>query len=219
MLEESYDNHMKWFNFLHLKFDNGMKEKGYKEDLEGYHREGSGLGDWLTFRGRDTWLTHESYYMATARAIAYIAKKLGKEDDVKPAIRLASFVKDRIVRLYVRENYGSFLPPDKIGWQMSPGPEMSLYSRVVPGPFRCTVLRGYFKREGHTWPGSDENAFVKAISEDDTRKMIETGELTKRGFNWSMGWSQVSFCILSLIRHITRESLNRLCTLIVAWFQ
>ena len=157
--------------------------------------------------------------MATARTIAYIAKKLGKEDNVKPAMQLTSFVKDRIVRLYVRANYGSFLPRNRLGWQMSPGPEMSLYSRVVPGSFWCTVLRGYFKREGHTWPGSEENAFVKALSETDTRKMIETGELTKRGPNWSMGWSQVTLFILSLIRHITRESPNCQCTSIVAWFQ
>ncbi|KAL7532529.1 hypothetical protein ACHAXR_004689, partial [Thalassiosira sp. AJA248-18] len=76
LLEESFDNHMKWFNFLLSHFDKGMKTKGYDEDLKGYVKEGSGLGDWLTFRGRDTWLTHQSFYMATARSIAYIASRL-----------------------------------------------------------------------------------------------------------------------------------------------
>ena len=36
-----------------------------------------------------------------------------------------------------------------------------LYSRVVPGGERCTVLRGHLQRKGHTWPGSDEKAFVR----------------------------------------------------------
>jgi len=190
LLEESFDNHMKWFNFLLSHFDKGMKTKGYDEELEGYTKEGSGLGDWLTFRGRDTWLTHQSFYMATARAVAYIAKKLGKEDEIAPALQLASSVKERISRLYMRENYGSFLPPESGGWQMSPGPEMSLYSRVVPGDQRCTVLRGYFQRKGHTWPGSDENAFVREMSDSTKKEMIESGEVTKRGHDWSMGWSQ-----------------------------
>ena len=45
LLEESFDNHMKWFNFLLSHFDKGMKTKGYDEELKGYTKEGSGLGD------------------------------------------------------------------------------------------------------------------------------------------------------------------------------
>ena len=41
------------------------------------------------------------------------------------------------------------------------GERSLLYSRVVPGGERCTVLRGYLQRKGHTWPGSDEKAFVR----------------------------------------------------------
>jgi len=190
LLEESFDNHMKWFKFLYDHFDAGLKAKGYDEELKGYVKEGSGLGDWLTFRGRDTWLTHQGFYMATARAIAYISNKLGKDDKVEPALMVANYVRDRITRLYIRENYGSFLPPENRAWELSPGPEMSLYSRVVPGGRRCTVLRGYFQRQGHTWPGSDENAFVREMSDATRNEMIESGEVTKRGSQWSMGWSQ-----------------------------
>lgn len=194
LLEESFDNHLSWFNFLVKFFDQGMTAKGYEEDLVNYKKEGSGLGDWLTFRGRDTWLTHQSFYMATARALAYISQKLGKEEQIQPALELASLVKERISRLYVRQNYGSFLPPNSLAWELSPGPEMSLFSRVVPGQLRCTILRGYFQRKGHTWPGSDEMAFVREMPESTKKEMVESGEITRRGGEWAMGWSQVSIC-------------------------
>ena len=189
LLEESFENHLKWFKFLVTHFDPGMKVKGYDEELRGYIREGSGLGDWLTFRGRDTWLTHQSFYMATARCVAYIASKLGKQQELSEAIGLAKSVEDRIVRLYSRSK-GAFLPPEPGSGELSPGPEMSLYSRVVPGQNRCKVLRNYFYRKGHTWPGSDENRFVQEMTKSTENEMVESGELTKRGSLWSMGWSQ-----------------------------
>ena len=152
-LEESFDNHLRWFEFLRKYFDDGMREKKYDEDLKGYVKEGSGLGDWLSFRGRDTWLTHQSFYMATARSIAYIASKLDKVEQATAALQLANSVKDRIARLYLRKD-GSFHAPEVTPDRLSPGPEMSLYSRVVPGDKRCTVLHRYLTlREGHTWPG------------------------------------------------------------------
>lgn len=189
-LEESFDNHLRWFEFLKQYFDDGMREKKYDDDLKGYVKEGSGLGDWLSFRGRDTWLTHQSFYMATARSIAYIASKLDKSEQATAALQLANSVKDRIVRLYLRKD-GSFRAPEAVPDRLSPGPEMSLYSRVVPGDKRCTVLHRYLAlREGHTWPGSDETRFLKNISETTLNEMIESGEVTKRGPIWSMGWSQ-----------------------------
>lgn len=188
-LEESYDDHLRWYNFLRKYFDDGMRTKKYDDNLKGYIKEGSGLGDWLSFRGRDTWLAHQSFYMATARSIAYIASKLGKEEQATAALELANSVKDRIARLYLSEE-GAFRPPEVVANRLSPGPEMSLYSRVVPGHKRCKVLHRYLEREGHTWPGSEEAAFLRNISETTLNEMIESGEVTKRGSIWSMGWSQ-----------------------------
>ncbi|KAL9179118.1 hypothetical protein ACHAXT_000160, partial [Thalassiosira profunda] len=189
LVEETFANHERWFEFLVEHFDKGLKKKGYDEELRGYTKEGSGLGDWLTFRGRDTWLTHQSFYMATARCLAYLASKLGKEDTVATALQLANAVKERITRLYLQPN-GAFLPPERGGWELSPGPEMSLYSRTVPGNQRCMALRRYFRRKGHTWPGSDEMTFVREMSDATRDEMIASGEITKRGGQWAMGWSQ-----------------------------
>ena len=140
---------MEWMRFLLQNFDDGMKKKGYDEELKGYVKEGSGLGDWLTFRGRDTWLTHQSFYMAAARCIAYISAKLGLSNELIEMSDLAKSIEGRIARIYLKNGKDYFTPPEPAGGNMSPGPEMSLFSRVVPGEKRCTVLRNYFKREGH----------------------------------------------------------------------
>jgi hypothetical protein len=142
LVEQAFSSHLKWFNFLRDNFDQGMKVKGYDKELVGYVKEGSGLGDWLSFRGRDTWLTHESFYMAVARCIAYMAKRLEtKELQLEEGLALAMDTEERIARLYLKNGKDRFLPPESEASKLSPGPEMSLYSRVVPGAKRCTVLR------------------------------------------------------------------------------
>ena len=76
---------------------------------------------------------------------------------------------------------------------MSPGQEMGLFSRMVPGDRRCNVLRHYFTREGHTWPGSAEMSFLRHITEETLQSMKETGEVTIRGRNTNaMGWSTLN---------------------------
>ena len=73
---------------------------------------------------------------------------------------------------------------------MSPGPEMGLYAKIVHGKGRCAALRQYFRRQGHTWPGSDEARFVREMTKPIEEEMIESGEITRRGNIWAMGWSQ-----------------------------
>ncbi|EJK50330.1 hypothetical protein THAOC_30717, partial [Thalassiosira oceanica] len=104
--------------------------------------------------------------MATARCLAFISKVLGdsKSSHREEALETANMVRERIVRLYTRnDGLGGFYPPEVN--ILSPGPEMSLFSRIVEGDKRCLILRNYFKREGHTWPGSDENRFLSQTSE------------------------------------------------------
>lgn len=188
-LKRTVDKHTKWLGFLHKHFDKGMLKKGYHEELEGYYKSGSGLGDWLGFRQRDTWLTHQGFYMASARSIAYISQKLGIDNGLSAALEISNTVKDRIAGLYLKYNQG-FLPPDSRGKFMSPAQEMGLFSRIVPGDRRCNVLRHYFTRIGHTWPGSAEMNFLKHIDKETMESMRASGEVTKRGKKDAMGWSQ-----------------------------
>jgi hypothetical protein len=189
-LERTLDKHFRWLKFLLGHFDEGMKNKNYHEELKGYWKSGSGLGDWLSFRQRDTWLTHEGFYMASARSIAYIAKKLGtKGSELNLALEVSKLVKDRIARLYDKNKQG-FQPPDSRAKDLTPGQEMGLFSRIVPGDRRCNVLRHYFTKAGHTWPGSAEMSFLRHIDEETKQSMINSGEVTKRGKQDAMGWSQ-----------------------------
>jgi alpha-L-rhamnosidase len=193
LIEQTFSSHLKWFDFLRENFDQGMKVKGYDKELKGYVKEGSGLGDWLTFRGRDTWLTHQGFYMAVARCIAYMAKRLGSslpETQLEEGLALAEHTKEKIARIYLMNANDHFLPPEEAAKNLSPGPEMSIYSKIVPGKKRCTVLRNYFRREGHTWPGSDEMNFIDESPEEVIDEMVKTKEVSKRGDKWAMGWSQ-----------------------------
>ena len=193
-----------------------MREKGYDDELEQYvSPPKSGLGDWLAMRNRDTYLTHTGFYMASGRCVAYIARVLGNHDDELKGVEVAGKIKDRIARLYLKNGKDDFDFPRGRA-ENTPGPEMSLFSRIVPGEKRCIVLKNWFKRAGHTWPGTEgkglfftvtfrfnflatkrtnlyptkEFLFIDGMSEEDKKEWIESGELTRRGDKWAMGWSQ-----------------------------
>ena len=190
LLRDSLPHHLKWLDFLDKYFDDGMREKKYDDELETYTSPPlSGLGDWLAMRGRDTYLTHTGFYMASGRCVAYMAHMLDKSAEEERGMTLATKIRDRISRLYLKNGKDDFDFPHGSA-SNTPGPEMSLFSRIVPGEKRCIVLKNWFKRAGHTWPGEEEFRFIAAMSEEDKDEWIKSGELTKRGDKWAMGWSQ-----------------------------
>ena len=89
LLAETLSGHIHWMQFLNKEFDRGLEKRGYHKWLKGYEGEGAGLGDWLALRTKDTWLTHTAFYMASARAVAYIARKLESDVHEKKAMSLA----------------------------------------------------------------------------------------------------------------------------------
>jgi hypothetical protein len=188
LLEESLPNHIRWLEFLNREFDEGMKEKGYN-DLDKYSGSGSGLGDWLAMRGRDTYLTHAAFYMAAARCVAYISKKLGNEKMQRKSYVQAEITRARIAHLYLKNGKDNFDFPRGHA-DSTPGPEMSLFSRIVPGDKRCIVLKNWFQRSGSLWPGDEEKLFLEELEESYVEEMVRTGELTKEGDDYFMGWSQ-----------------------------
>jgi len=189
LLKYSLSSHVKWIDFLDKYFEAGMHEKGYDDELDSYNGQKSGLGDWLAMRSRDTYLTHTAFYMAAGRCVAYIARVVGSKELEEKGIALAKKIQDRIVHLYLKNGKDNFDFP-KGSTSHTPGPEMSLFSKIVPGEKRCVVLKNWFQRSGHTWPGDEERRFLAAVSEEDKNIMVKTGELTKRGNDWAMGWSQ-----------------------------
>eukprot|EP00970_Alexandrium_tamarense_P001360 scaffold145_cov195-Alexandrium_tamarense.AAC.4 len=189
LLQKSISHHVKWLDFLDKYFDAGMEIKGYDKELDEYTGQKSGLGDWLAMRSRDTYLTHTAFVMASGRCVAYIGRKVGLASVEDKGMAVAKKIQDRLVHLYMKNGKDNFDFP--LGSEShTPGPEMGLYTRIVPGEKRCIVLKNWFRRSGHTWPGDEERLFIKEMSEEDKQEWIETKELTKRGDEWAMGWSQ-----------------------------
>ncbi|KAL7525668.1 hypothetical protein ACHAXR_001106, partial [Thalassiosira sp. AJA248-18] len=188
-LEESLPNHIRWLEFLNREFDRGMEQNRYDKDLRKYEGDGSGLGDWLALRARDTYLTHTAFYMAAARCVAYIAKKLDNKMMRKKSLALAETIRKRIATLYLKNGMDNFDFPRGHAHH-TPGPEMSLFSRIVPGNKRCAVLKNWFMRSGSLWPGDEEKLFLEELDESYAKEMVRTGELVKEGDGYYMGWSQ-----------------------------
>lgn len=149
----------------------------------------AGLGDWLALRSRDLWLTHTGFYMASARALAYIGHILNDEELKARGLSRAEQLRRRIAFLYLKNGEDNFECPDGC-YDTTPGPDMGLFSRIVPDKKRCDVLRNYFKRSGSVWPGDEEKLFLAELKNETLQEeMILNGELTKSG---SFGWSQVN---------------------------
>jgi len=188
-LAETLPSHIKWLEFLMDQFDRGMEENGYDKNLMKYTGGGSGLGDWLALRGRDTFLTHTAFYMAAARCVAYISKQLGNDNMTRKSLAQAERIRKRIATLYLKNGRDNFDFPLGRAFE-TPGPELSLYSKIVPGEKRCAVLKNWFKRSGSVWAGDEEQLFLKELDESYAQEMVRTGELTKESGGYYMGWSQ-----------------------------
>ena len=89
LLAETLSGHIRWLTFLNKEYDRGLQQRGYDSELKGYEGDGAGLSDWLALRVKDTWLTHTAFYMASARAVAYIARKLESDVHEKKGMALA----------------------------------------------------------------------------------------------------------------------------------
>ncbi|OEU17479.1 Bac_rhamnosid-domain-containing protein [Fragilariopsis cylindrus CCMP1102] len=214
-LKESLPNHIKWLDFLDKYFDKGMKKHRYDDELKGYDGNGSGLSDWLGLRNRDTFLTHTGFYMASARSVAYIAKKLGMDSLQERGMTTAKRLQDRINKLYFKNGKDDFDYPEGRA-EASPGPDMGLFARIVPGEKRCKVLRNLFKRRGNTWPGNEERRFLENLRNDMKQELITAGELIydddseKYVFFWSQwrGFNEGIFGVRYILKALSESGFH-----------
>jgi len=189
-LKESLHHHIRWFGFLTRNFESGMKDKGFDIELKNYTGGGSGLGDWLCLPERDLFLTHTAFYMASGRCIAYTAKQLGVTGLYHRSLELANRIKARISKIYLKNGFDDFDFPKGTA-SATPGPEMSLFTKIVPGEKRCAVLKNWFHRKGEMWLGDEEDRFLAELDPSYSIKMFKSGELVKRNAShFAMAWSQ-----------------------------
>ena len=187
LAEDTFEHHVKWLHFLISNWEAGISkliEDKYGKELNGYYGGDGGLGDWLALTSRDTWLTHHAYFMATARSIGYLAKRLGgKDGQGAVALELADEIKKKINALYMKRD--TFRLSPNVDW--TPGPEMGLFARIVPGSKRCAVLREYIRLVGSEdpvlWPGDEERLFFRHLNKYDFDEMLKLDKVRKDGKN------------------------------------
>jgi len=187
LAEETFDNHVKWLQFLVSNWEAGMAkliEDRFGKDLEGYYGYDGGLGDWLALPSRDVWLTHHAYFMATARAIGFLAERLGgKDDEGAIALGLAEEIQMKINSLYMKHDI--FRLHRGVDW--TPGPDMGLFARIVPGSKRCAVLKDMIRLSGSDdpmlWPGDEEQLFFRHLNQRDFDEAVKLDKVRKIGKN------------------------------------
>jgi hypothetical protein len=210
LLEETFSHHLDWLEFLKANWEAGMAKLLHNEfgnDLKNYTGGKGGLGDWLALRTRDTWLTHHAFYMASARAIAYMAERLGggKSDEGANALALANELKEQINALYMK--FDTFQVKRNSDW--TPGPELGLFSRIVPGQKRCAVLKDWISTAGsgdyNYWPGDEEQLFFRHLNKRDLEEMIKLKQVERRGKDNKTG--DEKFRTMWTHRHNTPEGI------------
>jgi hypothetical protein len=189
LLNESITSHTRWLQFLNKEFDKAMVRMGYDTKLKTYRGDGTGLGDWLAVPVKDTYLTHTGFYMAAARCVAYISKKLNNAELQKKCVLLAELIRKRISTLYLLNGRDTFTFP-MTRYPATPGPEMSLFTRIVPGEKRCAVLKNWFRRKGEVWEGDEEKLFLKELDASYAEQMVKAGSLIKDNGDYFFSYSQ-----------------------------
>ena len=191
LLSNSLEHHIEWLEFMKGNWEAGMKVQfgKYPDITKDYGGDDGGLGDWLSMQSKDSWLTHHSYYMSVARAIAYITNQIGIDENQK----LASTQHDALVLSYslrqnITEKYsrnGLFRLRDKGLYYLGPSADLGIFTKIVEGPNRCSALRGFIKVVGSgsklRWPGSEEKRFYDKLNKKDLEEGIATNQISKSG--------------------------------------
>jgi hypothetical protein len=114
----------------------------------------------------------------------YLAARLEAYSEIgKSALALANEIKDDINALYMANN--DFQIKNNTEW--TPGPEMGLFTRIVPGTERCTILKKWICHAGSeepvTWPGDEEQRFFRHLNNQDLDDMIKHKKVKRNGID------------------------------------
>lgn len=180
LAKESFDFHVNWLVFLKLYWQEGMQFLFYDRvgvNLENYNGNEGGLGDWLSLLSRDTYLTHNAFFMATARCVAYLADKIGNTEMKRESLAVADAIMDKnINHLYMKDDDPGFRI--KTTLSLTPGPELGLFARIVPGSRRCGVVKEWIKLQTSPMPhqvGEEERKFYSQVDKKDLEELKKLG--------------------------------------------
>ena len=192
----SLANHAKWLGFLITYWEEGMK-KMYGDPRDHNGSDEGGLGDWLAIFRNDSWLTHNAFFLATARAVAYLTKKVVEVDTRRlrndglsqtayhkvfsSAVRTATQIERNITKVF-KGDFFSYDPDRRL---KNMAQDLGLHTRIVHGSKRCSVLRHWLRVAGDeqnmSWGGGEEVLFHSLLRKDENATMLREGRLLPEG--------------------------------------
>ena len=188
-------HHANWLAFLDKYWNASIAEIPVEGDPKNSARlwfEGHGLGDWLAIAPVDNWLTHHTFYMASARAVAYLASKLfqnryiGIPDnsaqeagETHRVLAVTSLQRAKQIERTIRSFYVENTFSIGGGPQDGIGQDAGLFTRAAEGQSRCSILKSWLIATGNgdsrIWPGDEEVRFHQHLETSEYRAMQEAG--------------------------------------------
>ena len=189
-------NHARWLDFLLTYWEEGMlRMYGRSGDHNGTNE--GGLGEWLALTRNDSWLTHNAFFLATARAVAYLANKILDLDShrlendgvsqsaylnlLASAVETATQLEYTITKVFKGDTF-SYNPGILL---KNTAQDLGLHTRIVRGSKRCSVLRHWLHATGDEsrsiWPGDEEILFHSLLRKDENASMLSEGLIESDG--------------------------------------
>ena len=188
-------HHANWLAFLDKYWNASIAEIPVEGDPMNSARiwfEGHGLGDWLAIAPVDNWLTHHTFYMASARAVAYLASKLFQirfnaipnnraleAGETYRVLAVTSLQRAKQIESTIRSFY------DENTFSLGGGPkdgigqDAGLFTRAAEGGSRCSILKSWLIATGNgdsrVWPGDEEVRFHQHLEASEYSAMKEAG--------------------------------------------
>ncbi|KAL7579512.1 hypothetical protein ACA910_007889 [Epithemia clementina (nom. ined.)] len=190
MVKRTLGSHAAWLDFLARYWEEGMERMYGKEaDL----KSKKGLGDWLALAASDSWFTHNVFFLATARSVAYLANKILELDSrlatdqvassayqelLSIAIKTASQLEESIRNLYKGDKFPCNRPNCK-----HLAEDLGLFTRIVEGRQRCLILINRLRIVGDehtlTWSGQEDVSFNSRLKVSELASLLSEGHIVR----------------------------------------
>ena len=131
-------------------------------------------------------MAHQAYYLASARAVSYLGRHylaqqmLGdatEKTDIVTSLKFSLDVSGDLVK-NITEKY---LKDDQFRWRvgqyLTPGPDLGLYAKVVPGNKRCLVLMHFLREAASSkkqeWGGREDSYLYEYMNGADLEEELK----------------------------------------------
>jgi len=178
LVQRTLPNHESWLHFLDSHWKEGILRMYGDESVphSKIDRSKGGLGDWYSITSADVWITHHAFYLASARAVAYLASIAGSSQQALRAKKTAIEIENIISSAYAGDTFSYMPHPNHQTAQ-----DLGLFAKVMDGEKRCTTLRSWLRATASggnvDWPGDEEQLFLKHLDSSDYETLKAGGHI------------------------------------------